>query len=385
MLLETTRNRYLRILLTGILLLALFPICSAYADDFEGGDGGSHNIGGSYPNFGTVWFEKKGVANSPGISKYRYGVVAYTNWDAAMYCMFGDELDFQTLSAKKRVKLLKGSAFTSFANLFHTGKPDLTDDWSGDAGITLAWNSAKELYGETYCYSVIYPYDKYEAAVSFARKVLAEDDDAPSSPSVPDDEVGDYNDGNNDLVMIPVSLWAPNDYYMPVSYVAVHRNVYNGMMQYVTDDNSFIFAGLCGGPEHDYYYAFVGVKYNSAGSLVKKESSNTPYDLYADGRVYIRYLMNYAWVDGEYNGGNYVTVTATSLNYFPSLAKTDDYFSNWWPWWYISGVPDGDVEPPTEWPDPPTTVAPTPPDVPTPGDPTVPVAPDPHPSSTKSF
>lgn len=363
-------RRFLMLVL--VVMLAFGPIMRAYADDFEGGGGASRSFNSS---FGTVWYGP----TASGLY-VRYGVVANTRYDAAVYCCRGRSFD--DLSAAKRVKLLRDGDFSQFAELFNASKPELTDDWSGDSAIVMAWNSARQLYGETYCWNARYTNDQKIRAQEAIEDVLNDDDTSSgdtTSPEIPDGDVGEGSGDDANLVFIPIHQWAPSDYYQPLSYVAVDKDIYNRLVSLAENTyagDNYVFAGVQGGPEHTYFYAYVGLKYGN-GDLVKRAGPDSQYELYGEGDVNISYARNYAWVDGQYNGGNYTKVNATRISQFTNLALKDKYEPGW-PWWWISGFNESTpVEPPDEWPDPPTTVTPTPPDVPTPPDPIDPTPPDP--------
>lgn len=411
MILETFRNRYFRFILTGLLLLALFPICSAYADDFEGGDGGSHDIGGSYPNFGTVWYGPKLQDVNDGY-KYRYGVVAYTQYDAAFYCCIGSSaLDFNRLSAKKKQKLLAESDFYSFANTFKVGKPDLTtDNWSGDAEIVLAWQSARVLYGETYCYNSIYGDAEKQRCTECIQRVLNEDDSSGGGGTdISADDAFIYNG----QAYIPIVQWSNDWTYSGFNCLQMQEAKWNSLVSYAQEKGWQVYAFVANGGfgsttiDHQSEYISAWVMALDPDNVTYDEDTySISFDEAFDTKVMynyvvktrMKYQMSTATIPNHGTVGYIGLATQKDYTFSKGVWQFEGNFGNdsetglprKWPLapiYYasiIKGTQEDEPENPDEpepdppvWPSPPSKPVGGSPDVPTPGDPIDPTPPDP--------
>lgn len=351
-------------------MLALVPICPAYGDDYEGGGGTSSSFNNS---FGTVWYGP----TASGLY-VRYGVVANTKYDAALYCCKGRNFDLSDLSNKKKSKLLKNGDFKQFADLFNVGKPELTDDWGGDASVVQAWNSARQLYGETYCWNARYTNDQKIRAQEAIEDIL-NDDDTPSG--------GGTGSGSSDVSM-----------RIPLYYVG-NGDAFAGEEVTLQLNSDFVASFQSYLERDSKKYWAVTINQNSGDLNIWVASQDFTLWMGDDGYIdYFAFDGNASLANSIYShnytiSGSTVTLNATSfgspwgkgLRYDGGIEKyvygqsNVSYCSNK----NRSGSEDGPIgggggggggdepEPPIDWPAPPTET-PKPPDVPTPGDPTEP-------------
>lgn len=362
-----------RVLILAIVALLLVPGTS-FADDFEGGGGGSHNFGGSYPVWGTVWY-------GPVIdgSDTCYGVVAYTNYDAALYNLgYSDNTTEhnEIFTAKKKAKLISGSNdFTTFAKKFHVGKPTLSSNllFNKDFAFVSAWTSARELYGETYCYSARYTGVEASAALTYVRRILAEDD-------TPTGGGGAGSTGSE--VAIPEE----------VLMVRCNSNMtYGDSFNMLIDQNAKnrLEQESSGRP----YWCF-----DLNDGMINFWTCSEPFSIELDSNGYAKYFVLesdnnvqiYNTMCGiNVSGGMYQLVVDNPWTWNHSFDGNKRYnISNFL---YVSGLGDApddggddDPEPPVTWPTTPTpgTPDPTPPEVPTPTPTPVDPQPDPNPLPT---
>ena len=389
-------NGQFLLLLICVLMLFL-PVRYAYGDTYDGGGGGSHNIGGdssetvsdSSGPWGEFWYGPNSF-DSEGVKRWKTGVVAYTYWDAALYALGYTQSTIDGISPAKKVKLMDSSTggyFYTFAKSFQVGRP--TEDagnpilgWNPSSMLT-AWYAAKAMYGETYCYWQVYSDTMKQHARDSANTIIkggsesgggsgsgsgSTDPEAPKDTTVSQD--GKY-------VLIPIESWKPNA-TKSFDCIALNVDTYNGLLAYSKEHN----------------YVMVGI-------VASKE--------YA-ARVFCVAKDNYEWLDGSYgisfdsafstkgrggsrenktiDGKRCTYLNADGIQDFNFDAGVQGYYmSNIW---YRTMVPEidtggggeGDDEPdPPEWPkppaDPPVPVLPPPGDPVTPTDPPDPTPPDP--------
>lgn len=354
-----------------VVMLAFGSITRAYADDYEGGGGASQSFNSS---FGTVWYGP----TASGLY-VRYGVVANTRYDAAVYCCRGRSFDLNDLSATKKSKLLNNGDFNQFAQLFNASKPELTDDWSGDAAIVQSWNSARQLYGETYCWNARYTNDQKIRAQEAIEDVL-NDDDTPSGGGSGSGGVTGTPEIGEDVALIPVTEWYENE--LNVEYVMITQSAYSDLQSFISSHDNYILL------------AYVGANGGKLGKLGGRVCaiSEDGFKFYQEagdgssGRTWCIRCFDLRRVYYIETGGTVVehdgkrcfdmrgaAVSQTSANAldgcYPIMYRNYDEDAG-------GGGDDEPTEPPIEWPTPPTET-PTPPEVPTPGDPTQPTPPDP--------
>lgn len=356
------------LLLVMVVMLALGPMTRAYADDFGGGGGASQSFNS---RFGTVWYGP----TASGLY-VRYGVVANTRYDAALYCCRGRSVDPNDLSAKKKSKLLGNGDFNQFAALFNVGKPELTDDWSGDASIVMAWNSARQLYGETYCWNARYTNDQKIRAQEALEDVL-NDDDTPSGGGSGSGGGGVTGTPETDenAAMIPVYEWFEND--RDIQYVIININAYNDLQQYIAEHSNYELLAYVGGSNNNVNSLGARVGAFAKGSYTfykepETASSNRRYSVRCTGARRVYYKDSGGQIV-EYNGKRCYDLRSASVS-----NANRDAVDGCYPIMYRNirddsgggggGGGDEPTEPPVNWPDPPTET-PQPPEVPTPGDP----------------
>lgn len=370
--LEGFRHRLLPISLAAIIAVCLAVVPRfAFADDFEGGGGGSHGFGGSYPNWGTVWYGPKKTSNTVGTTYYQYGVVAYTKYDAALYNLDIDESLYGELTNKKKSKLISGSNdFKDFADIFKVGKPDLDPSliFNTDYAVISSWKSACDLYGETYCYSAMYTLAQKQAARDYVISILQQSDGGEGGGAT----------GGVEIKISNTLVFAGNGEKYAGDSLTV--NFTENQMEWLTN-NGFI----------DQAFSVI-TKRNGANGQIWIAAATEPLELvYVDGKL--RYLKNnnasgvrviQRLLAAEQKSENVwdVTSIASGSNGNLGSGKT-------WDWSgvaYISiegggdsGGGDDDPEPPVTWPKEPTTPKPDPPVVPTPPEPDPPDPPDPTP------
>lgn len=389
----TYGRRFLVVL--AFALMVFFPIGSAYA--YDGGGGGSHNFGGSYPSFGTIWWGPRSTASFGGTSNlFRVGVVAYTKYDAAMYALGVDPED-ERLTNKKKAKLIASSNdFTAFANTFNVGKPELqANPFVEDEGpVVAAWFSARELYGETFCYSSLYEDDVFYRALRYLESVLDEDD----TPSGGGTGGGGTGSGSSDVSMrIPLYYVGNGDAFAGEQCTLELNSAFVASFQSYLDRDS------------KKYWA-VTINQNSGDINIWVADHDWTLWMDDDGNIDYFAFDESATIANSLYGHNYTysngTVTLNATGFESPWSKSLRYDSSIRKYVYgqsnvsycsdksrsgsedgpVGGGGDGggggddDPEPPETWPQPPVDpYNPTdPPVVPDPPDPTPPDPPDPY-------
>lgn len=392
-----------------LLLLAITPAV-AFADDSTGGGGGSHNFGGSYPAFGTVWYGPEPTSNLVGTKYYQYGVVAYTQYDAAVYNLVSGggyfDTDWENISAIKKNKLLSNADFRDYANLFHVGKPDLDPSliFNTDYAVVSAWNNACQLYGETYCFSAMYTDAQKTAAHRALRTILLEEDTTP-------DQTAEDAFTYNDRTYIPLLQWDDGWSYSNLNTIGITTSRFITIKNYADSHDMQLYGLILNGgvytsarpadqPKYVTFWLICmdpdNVIWNDDHSLSFEEGFDTMIAKSEALKDRVQYQYSTATVPGH-GEFKYWSINSNPFTWHVQpgafrdhAAGTDsDGNQNWWelkPIYFTSviggnsNVTDPEPDPPT-WPTPPVdptpptdppVPTPDPPDPPTPYEPTEP-------------
>lgn len=385
--LRVEARRFLALILCVLLTFGPF-YRFGFADDYEGGGGGSHNFdssatdGSDSSTWGTFWYGPNSF-DSDGVKRWKTGVVAYTYWDAALYALGYGKDTVSNISAAKKVKLMNsttGGSFYTFAKGFQVGRP--TEDFGNPVvgfnptSMLGAWYAARAMYGETYCYWQVYSDDLRSSAKSDANAIIKGGSDVGGGgggsggvddPAAPKDTTVS-SDGR--YVIIPVEGWKP-DPSTQYDAIAVYVECYNALLSAANSIDGVIVAWIGSNelaprilmiPQSDYEWneSDYSFNYTVAGDCYQYTASRGKQTI--DGKV----CTLLAW-------------SSSALKQISHGTGSYGYYGK--NIYYRTMVPEidtggGDDEPhPKDWPKEP--VAPSPPELPTPKDPTIPIPPDP--------